>query len=801
MTVQQGKLGSTDTTKNMASYYSDTVATKVSEVDRSLHNGTEFVRLVLQRAQPNQIFKAATASPDTQVEVPEWHDGLLTPIGPLTPADFIVVDFGLDVAPSTIKIYTSQVNGLTITPGDWTVSSSLNNLDSEFADTNFEATVDSVDFDNEGPIFYYVLHITPPAAFSNDGLPFWRISHTATTAFAFVAEVQPNNSSALDLDPESPPQRPAINYFSTDGTDSGAYFFEKDNILDACYDNPNNRFYTIRFNTDNVGTTSTPLDDDFSDAFAGSAIGTNDFNPARWSESTANPQFLRNQGSEILTHNVAIGNGQLETTYTMADDFRAQITVDPISMTSDKKWFVVRALTTNNNTIMSEGVGYVSAPTATGTWFSSYMSDLVDSSTNADLREGRPLWHNTQIGTDQFTISYNGTVWAVSGTLTGELTDAQTGVPYNETVDAATPLQFLISSTALVTPGEQFTFDLVTVSGHRDPNDGGELGFERIGTTWSGLNDTVQPAVSVVTDACNIELFGNTDGSINVTADDFTTSGTGTFPQIAVFTVEKTGDQGFVEGVPLIESFDIIGDPSLTYNDYLAGRVQIATTHSGTGGGFIYIKVNSTLYKYANNIALSTEDGSNSIVVPTVDQIPTDGTSSFNWTHASAIGGGPFLTYLEYESGLNILHTKTIDEDTLINTTLTKEVLLDISDFSTNAYTVFYDQNDFDTLYYIDSGTNLRAFNLDDRISAFMAVNAQDTTLPAGTAQSTSVNADVINAWGEALDGKDVTFQVTGDGAVTPSTDTTISGGRATTQFTVGATVGVSTVTATVTEN
>jgi len=126
---------------------------------------------------------------------------------------------------------------------------------------------------------------------------------------------------------------------------------------------------------------------------------------------------------------------------------------------------------------------------------------------------------------------------------------------------------------------------------------------------------------------------------------------------------------------------------------------------------------------------------------------------------------------------------------------------LDITDYATNAYTVFYDQNDFDTLYYVDSNTNLRAFNLDDRISAFMAVNAQDTTLPAGTAQSTLINADVINAWGEELDGKDVTFQVTGDGAVTPSTDTTISGGRATTQFTVGATVGVSTVTATVTEN
>jgi len=145
----------------------------------------------------------------------------------------------------------------------------------------------------------------------------------------------------------------------------------------------------------------------------------------------------------------------------------------------------------------------------------------------------------------------------------------------------------------------------------------------------------------------------------------------------------------------------------------------------------------------------------------------------------------------------------TLDPDTLLDTTSSKEILLDIANYETNQFRVFYDQNifDFDTLYFVDTSTNLQAFNLDDRISAFMAVNAEDITLAAGTAESTDVNADVINAWGEALGGKAVTFAVTaGDGAVTPSTDTTTSSGRATTQFTVGSTVGVSTVTATVTE-
>lgn len=795
MNVQQGRLGSTDTTKNMSNYYNDTVVTKISEVDRSIHNGTQFVRLVLQRAQATTVRGALTASPDTQVEIPGWFDKSFTAIGPLSPADMIVIGFGRDTATTRLKIYTSLVNGLTTTTGDWNVALSLNNLDSEFSDSNFAAAVTNVAFGNDANGFFYILSVTLPAAFP-DGLPWWRIKHSATAAFAYVTEVEPNNNVSTGL-----PQVPTGSVFDTDGGSAGGFTFEKENILDACYDNPNTRFYTIRFNTDNVGTTSLSLGDDFSDAEAGSAATTNNFNPSRWIESTANPQFLRNPTTEILTHNVALGKGQLETTYTLENDFRASILVNPISLPTDKKWFVMRALDANNNTIMSEGVGIANDTTVTGVWFSSFVANLVDSAAGADFREARPLWHNAQIGTDQFTISFTGSSWTVSGTLTGALTSATTGQFYNETVEPNTPLEFLISSTSTVNPGDQFQFDLVTVSGFKTPTQPGTIGIHRLGPTWSGLQGVVPPATPVVTDACNIELFGYTDGSINLSADDFAVSGTGAFPQIAVLTIEKCDNAGQVIAPPLIESFDVVGDPSLNYNDFLDGRVQIATTQSGTGGGFIYVKVNNVLYKYANNISLTVESGTNSVISPTTDQIPADGTSSFNWTHSSSIGGQPFLTYLEYDDALDIVHTKTISESTLLNTTTDKEVLLDITDYSTNAYTTFYDQNDFDTLYYIDSGTNLRAFNLDDRISAFMAVNAQDTTLPAGTAQSTLINADVINAWGEALDGKDVTFQVTGDGAVTPSTDTTISGGRATTQFTVGATVGVSTVTATVTEN
>ena len=195
------------------------------------------------------------------------------------------------------------------------------------------------------------------------------------------------------------------------------------------------------------------------------------------------------------------------------------------------------------------------------------------------------------------------------------------------------------------------------------------------------------------------------------------------------------------------------------------------------------------------------KDGSNADE-QTTDQIPKDGTHSFNWTRDSGVGGVPFLTYHEFDDITSVIHLKTINKDSLLNTTDDKEILLEQSGYSaTNDFKVFFHQTDFDTLYYVDASTNLQAFNIDDRISAFMAVNAEDVTLPAGTAQQTAVNADVINAWGEILSGKVVTFSVTtGDGVTSPSSDTTDGAGRATTQFTVGATVGISVITATVTE-
>ena len=797
MVVQQGELSPTDTTKDMELYYNDAVVTKVSEVDRSIHNATQFVRLALQRPQPEDALAFTTAT-STNIDASEYLDGSFAPLT-LTDVSRITINYGTLITTTSIVLYSATA--IDTVSNNWTVQTSLSNLEAEYDNSDFEAAVTNVTSEiiaqgdlpgaNSDQIKYTITVTSPPIDTTNAGLRFWRVKHSTAGIFGAISEVQIIQ-----------PFVPRISYFDTAGSFSSTFSFEQSDILDASYDNINGIFFTIRFNDQNVGTSTIALSDDFSGGEAGTASGTTNFHPGRWAESSNNTAFLRT-GDE-LSYNVATGDGQLETTYTLTD-FNATIDVTPQTVTAEPSWFVMRAVDEDNKTLIQEGIGIETSPTQSGVYFASAIENFTNATAAATLRDARPLWHTAASGTDTFLIAFNGSEWTVSGTETGELTNALTGVLYDESTDAATPLEFLISATATPTNGEQFTFDLVTENVKKDVADAATLTLDRSGSDFTTGTVFTTPR-TINADAISIELYGNTNGPVNISADDFAVTpdpSAGTFPTVSVFTVERTDDEGDLTVSPtVIESFDVIGDPGKTYNDYLSGRVQIAVTQSGAvGGGFIFIKVDDTLWKYPTNTALSSEDGSNA-VLSSQGQIAKDGTHSFNWTRKSGIGGEPFLTYHEFEEDSDIIHLRTLNKDTLLDTTDDKEILLEQAGYSdTNNYKVFFDQNDFDALYYVDSATNLQAFNIDDRISAFMAVNAEDVSLPAGTSQQTFVNADVINAWGETLAGKVVTFGVTsGDGAIAPSSDTTDSGGRATSQFTVGSTVGVSTVTATVTE-
>lgn len=799
MVVQQGKLGATDTTVNMENFYSDAVATRLSDVDRIVENGTQYVRLVLQRPQPNFSRSGNSGAPTTTFNAPQYIDGLFTP-NPTGGTNLIVIGFGIPVATTTIIIYS--VEEIDDEIAKWTISTSLTNDAAQFSSPSFEAAITDIQSElvfASTQIKYTITVTSPPIDSTDVGLPFWRIVHDDAGAFDDVTEVQ-----IIE------PLVPKMSFFDTDGGLASTVEFGEENILDACFSTPDSAFFSIRFNDSGVGTTALDPSDDFSEAAAGAAAGSNDFNPARWNESADNDAFLRL--AEKLNFSVA-KNGQLETTYTLDDNYTVEIDAFPTTLDAEPKWFALRLLDSNNIVVASEGIGIETSPTTSGVFFASFLDNIANFTSSCEIREIRPLWHNTASGTDSFEVTFSGGAWVVSGTQTGLLANATTGVLYNETTDVSTPLEFLISCSANPTPGERFTFDLVTHNTKKEPLASGTLGITVTGTGFHTTNNVLTDLAtySIPIEPLRIELFGNTNGVISLTADDYlvTTTGEPIFPNIPVFTVEKVNQTtGLVIGSPLIEALDIISDPSKTYNDFLDGRVQIACTSSGSaGGGFVYIKIDNVLYKYPNNIALGNEDGG-SATASTTAQIEKDGTNSLAWTRDPGAFGLPFLTYVEYDETSDQAELKTLDNNTLVNTSASKRIFLDISDYGTNSYRVFYDQTEggginpsFTALYYVDSSFNLQLFDVDDRISAFMAVNADDITLPAGTAQQTFVTAEVINAWGEALAGKDVTFTVTaGDGAVSPSTDTTTTSGIAETQFTVGSTVGTSTVTATVTE-
>lgn len=103
--------------------------------------------------------------------------------------------------------------------------------------------------------------------------------------------------------------------------------------------------------------------------------------------------------------------------------------------------------------------------------------------------------------------------------------------------------------------------------------------------------------------------------------------------------------------------------------------------------------------------------------------------------------------------------------------------------------------------YRLYAGAEQLQYNIDTSLSAFASVNVDDFSLRAGTSDNTIVTAEVINAWGDPLSGKSVSFIVSnGDGAVSPSSDSTDGNGEANTTYTAGVTPGPVEITATVSD-
>jgi hypothetical protein len=111
--------------------------------------------------------------------------------------------------------------------------------------------------------------------------------------------------------------------------------------------------------------------------------------------------------------------------------------------------------------------------------------------------------------------------------------------------------------------------------------------------------------------------------------------------------------------------------------------------------------------------------------------------------------------------------------------------------------------NDFDSLYGVTlTGTlagQVKLYNMTPSTAAFCNIVSSNKLLPAGTGQTSLIEAQVMNVYGLPLQSKTVNFTITaGDGSVSPASSVSNSEGVATTTYTVGDSVTSSTITATV---
>jgi hypothetical protein len=185
---------------------------------------------------------------------------------------------------------------------------------------------------------------------------------------------------------------------------------------------------------------------------------------------------------------------------------------------------------------------------------------------------------------------------------------------------------------------------------------------------------------------------------------------------------------------------------------------------------------NTLFYFRANGLSLNTEK---------VDSTGTVNSGSLTLVDTSA----SFVTVSNVQKG-DIIYISSLESRFTIDTVLDDNTLKLVTAPASSTYS-----------YVINAGAELVQYNIDTELSAFASVNVDDFSLRAGSTDNTTVTAEVINAWGDPLQGKNVSFVVSnGDGAVAPATDSTDVNGQATTVYTAGVTPGPVEITSTVSD-
>lgn len=605
-------------------------------------------------------------------------------------------------------------------------------------------------------------------------------------------------------------QTPLLQHWNSDGSQAVTNVVEGSDYYDIAYDVADDVYYALRFNDDLAGSVVIDPDDDFS-------VGVDSaFDTIKWVESPTNVYFQRNSVSGTLEQKSSGGAGQLTSTYGIDGNFVADIDLASVLELRDKAYFSLEMAdySTGNVHLMSMLRGdYVPGSGTAGNFCGATMtySDTVGSA--AVLSDFRidPTTLDFGYAVPPSSLTYEMLYDEAAGVYNVTASGAVYPVAAPGSLYEASGVSFTISNVTSPADGQGFTVLVWTAqdSINGTSTSGISLQIERAGTNgYARYADSDTPGVyeqslvaNVPDTRMKLRLYGDPNSqSINLAADNFTVTGGTVYydtPVFSVVTVDKSGNLVQVASISdadgyVIKAFDVIKDPQAVYNRYLAPRAAIATNGlARAAGGEIYLKIDDILYRYVKTaFPLTTEDGATATTM-TSGVIPATGVTNFAYNGFS--GGG--LSYLKYEVDLGGVFVKSIS-----SSTLEAEPLKAWVDVASISYPFAWNVSDLSTLYYVD-GTALYLYDLNESKAGFVNVTSDKQVLAAGTAETATITAQVLNVYGQPKSAKSMTFSVSaGDGALSPATGCSDVNGEDTSTYTVGAAVGTATITVTVSD-
>lgn len=783
---EQGKIKRTDTTVNLTNWSS----TGVSKV---LHNSNQIVRGKFTQAIPNVSYYEDSSGNKT--DYPYFIDGQKSKTSaPIVSNCYkLVTGFSNTSSQFTVTYITLYTESQITTPATTlTIEKSFDNV--SFTTVTITSVTET--YDNILDAYKYVIN------FASNSANYFRIKKTDNSAFTYKA-------TEIEI---LPPLSPTMKFWffgsSNPGESDGQEGISRDvpdGTLDFCYDKTNDFYYILKYNESGGYTVTTlSLDDDFT-----TVSGSTQFNLARWTESAANSAFIRSISNDNLVFATSSGVGELTSNFVLNGDFNVSVDFNISSLSSSVSNFQLLALDDNENVIGGLGVGK-NTSNGDNNYFALYTKDLQSYTDNASMTKLRPVFNTTYSGTEHWVITHTGSnVWTVSGTQRNPSELSALGTATSGRVYSNDYFSCYISTTQTPSINEAFEFDIYKKEAGRGTSSG-TLTIVR--STDSFNTNMVSTDTTISTGDVNIELYGTTSGtSINMTADNFTVAvGDGSFPNAPSLSIHKMNSSGAIT-TDIVSVLDVVGD--LTYNDFLDGCVGIATDDD-----YVYVKVQDRLMKFDATQSYAGSDGSTNTEVATVGEIVDTGisfftTAAFNVntdTGEELVSSEYAIIYGYYDTINSQYAVKTISTTDLTDTSSGRQLLVDDSELTSTNRNFFINQNDYNTMYFVETDTSLYQYNTDDRLVKFISANISDPTLSAGGENTADVIASVANAWGTPLSGKTVSFAVTaGDGSVSPATRLTDNDGvanQATPQdvtpglpsYTTGSSVGITSITVTV---